>query len=157
MHAARKRADDRCMAAVIETIELRSALEVEAAGLAAERRDAAQAAAILDAADLMDALILRGGPTSGADRALHLAIADASSNPTFRELLETLGPRLIPREALRVQGDGPTPPDYLREIQKEHRCIADAIVAGDAAAARDAMRRHLIGSRDRYRRGSGLD
>ena len=157
MPAARKRVADHRVATVIETIELRSALEIEAAGLAAERRDAAQASAILEAADLIDALILKGEPTSGADRALHLVIADASRNPTFRELLETLGSRLIPREALRVQGAAPTPPDYLRKIQKEHRCIAEAIVARDAAAARNAMRRHLIGSRNRYRHGAGLD
>ena len=43
-------------------------------------------------------------------------------------------------------------PDYLRRIQDEHRDIMEAISAGDASAAREAMRLHLKGSQDRYRR-----
>src|SRR5260221_390053 len=41
---------------------------------------------------------------------------------------------------------------YLALIQEEHRRIADAIAAGEPRAARDAMRRHLTRSIDRYRK-----
>ena len=41
---------------------------------------------------------------------------------------------------------------YLALIQEEHRRIADAIAAGDPKAARDAMRRHLTRSLERYRK-----
>jgi GntR family transcriptional repressor for pyruvate dehydrogenase complex len=41
---------------------------------------------------------------------------------------------------------------YLALIQEEHRRIYDAIAAGDARASRDAMRRHLTRSLDRYRK-----
>ena len=37
-------------------------------------------------------------------------------------------------------------------IQLEHRAIFAAIEAGDAAAARGAMRQHLSNSQARYRR-----
>jgi len=36
-------------------------------------------------------------------------------------------------------------------ILEEHRAIRDAVVGGDAAAARRAMRKHLLGSQRRYR------
>lgn len=41
---------------------------------------------------------------------------------------------------------------YLERIQVEHRRIYDAVRAGDSAVARQAMRRHLMGSRRRYQR-----
>lgn len=146
-----KSIDPKKLSAVIEVLELRSALEIEAAGLAAERRSPAQAEAILEAVDVIDGLIARGESTADADRVLHLTIADATSNPRFRELLEMFGANLIPRRALRETAEGLTPQEYLRQIQEEHRVIAGAIVERDAASAREAMRMHLLGSRDRYR------
>jgi DNA-binding FadR family transcriptional regulator len=41
---------------------------------------------------------------------------------------------------------------YLELIQEEHRRICDAIRSRDPKAARDAMRRHLTRSLERYRR-----
>jgi DNA-binding FadR family transcriptional regulator len=41
---------------------------------------------------------------------------------------------------------------YLALIQEEHRRICAAIEARDPAAAREAMRRHLTRSLDRYRK-----
>ena len=40
---------------------------------------------------------------------------------------------------------------YLQMILEEHRAIRNAIADGDGAAARRAMRKHLIGSQTRYR------
>jgi DNA-binding FadR family transcriptional regulator len=41
---------------------------------------------------------------------------------------------------------------YLERIQTEQRAIATAIEGADVAGARRAMRRHLLGSRQRYQR-----
>jgi len=41
---------------------------------------------------------------------------------------------------------------YLALIQEEHARICAAIAAGDPAAAREAMRRHLTRSLERYRK-----
>ena len=41
---------------------------------------------------------------------------------------------------------------YLALIQEEHRRIHDAIAQGDPKAAREAMRRHLTRSLERYRK-----
>jgi DNA-binding FadR family transcriptional regulator len=43
---------------------------------------------------------------------------------------------------------------YLRRVHAEHESIHDAIAAGDAEAARAAMRTHLANSRERRRRAA---
>ncbi len=120
------------------------------ADLDAPRRDR-EIALLVEAVEAIDALIETGGATSRADRAFHLTIADATNNPRFREFLELLGDHVIPRVALRGSGDDRAPTHYLRQIQAEHREIADAIAAGDPEAAREAMRVHLKGGQERYR------
>jgi DNA-binding FadR family transcriptional regulator len=41
--------------------------------------------------------------------------------------------------------------EYQRGLQREHLVILNAISAGDAGAAREAMRAHLSRSQQRYR------
>ena len=36
-----------------------------------------------------------------------------------------------------------TPPGRIREVLAEHRAVVEAIEAGDASGAREAMKRHL--------------
>ncbi len=84
---------------------------------------------------------------------LHQAIAAATGNPHFMRFLEFLGRFLIPRQSVRIGlKTGKDLRSYLERIQSEHRAIAAAIEASDVAAARRAMRRHLLGSRQRYQR-----
>ena len=142
---------------IVEMLELRVAVEIEAAALAAARRSPAQEHAIWEALQEIDHCIAAGRTTSPADFAFHIAIADATNNPRFREFLEVIGENVIPRTSLAAAlggGDGTrerTTSDYLRRIQSEHRAIADAISARDAETARDAMRTHLQSSAERYR------
>ena len=87
------------------------------------------------------------------DLAFHRAIAECTGNPEFPRFLQFIGRHLIPRRTVsglpeRMGGQRA----YLALIQEEHRRIADAIAAGDPKAARDAMRRHLTRSLDRYRK-----
>ena len=63
-----------------------------------------------------------------------------------------MGDRLIPRRALQDGTREETGNDYLRQIQIEHRTIAEAISQREETRAREAMREHLKGSQDRYRR-----
>ncbi len=140
------------ISSVIEMLELRAAIEIEAAGLASQRRSPAQAEAINEACEAIEAGIGAGTPTIEADYAFHTAIAAATNNARFREILTMLGDSLIPRRALREAEDQIAPGDYLSQIQVEHRTIAEAIARQDEAAAREAMRVHLKGSEARYRR-----
>jgi GntR family transcriptional repressor for pyruvate dehydrogenase complex len=142
----------RSIGEVLNVMELRMAIEAEAAGFAAERASPAQAKAIGDALARIDAAIARGESAIDEDFAFHHAIADATGNRQFAGFLEYLGRFIIPRQSVRVEAQrsgGQRP--YLETIQNEHRAIFGAIRDRNAAAARDAMRRHLVNGRERYR------
>ena len=138
------------VSSMIEMLELRTALESDAAALAALRRSAQQDEAISLAYTRFQSLAAQGEPTAEADLAFHLAVAEATNNPRFVEFLHMIGLALIPRRSVKSI-EPPLPADYLRLIDAEHRAIATAISDGDADAARAAMRHHLTGSQTRYR------
>jgi GntR family transcriptional repressor for pyruvate dehydrogenase complex len=140
------------ISAIIEALELRIAVEIEAAALAAVRRSPAQEEIIRERHEDIVAKIAAREPTIDADFAFHLAIADATNNPRFREFLEVMGRNAIPRVALQYSDAENTPSDYLDQIQAEHKKIVDAISARDAEAARKGIRTHLQGSLQRYRK-----
>jgi DNA-binding FadR family transcriptional regulator len=139
------------ISSIIEMLELRAAVETEAAGLAAARRSPAQDEAIIERFEDIDRAMERRVATSEADFEFHLAIADATNNPRFREFLQLTGKRAIPRSFLQDQADEIASADYLAGIQTEHRRIAEAISDRDEHGAREAMRLHLKGSQQRYR------
>jgi DNA-binding FadR family transcriptional regulator len=136
---------------VLDVMELRTGVETEAAGLAAERGSPAQVRSIADRLAAVDDALRRGEDAIDQDFAFHCSIADATGNPQFRRLLEHLGRLIIPRQT--IQG-GPGIPRrlYSETFQKEHRDIVQAIRAGAVAPARAAMRRHLLSSRKRYQK-----
>jgi len=138
---------------VIHILELRLALEVEAAGLAAERRDAMALAALAEAELAFAAAIAEGGDAAEADFALHRAIFAATDNPHFLRFLEGIGRHAIPRRALGLKERGAQERlAYLAQVRAEHARVVEAIRAGDAPTARAAMRAHLEAARERYRR-----
>ena len=134
---------------VLEVMELRTGIEIEAAGLAAERASAAQVRTIVDCLGMIDRALKRGEDAIDQDFAFHCSIADAAGNPQFRRLLEHLGRLIIPRQII---SGGPGLPRrvYSKIFQGEHRDIVGAIRKGAVAPARAAMRRHLLNSRKRY-------
>lgn len=139
------------ISSIIELLELRAAVETEAAELAAIRRSPAQEEAIMRCLSAVQDCIEHGQPTAEADFKLHLAIADATNNPRFREFLEVMGQNVIPRAALRSSQSEKSAASYLNQLQTEHETIVNAISDGDSSAAREAMRQHLKGSQQRYR------
>ncbi len=137
---------------VLHVMELRICVEIEAAGLAAERHDKRQGAAIATAFDAINAAMAAEGPTTVADFEFHRTIAAATNNPYQPRFLEFLGHYNIPRQTVRIGlEDQAARMQYVRRMQGEHARIRDAILARDAAGARAAMRRHLAGSIKRYR------
>lgn len=134
----------------IDIMELRAAVETEAAGLAAERATCTQLRAIRTALRAIDGAIARHEPAVQEDFALHAAITEATGNPQFRRFLEFLGQHIIPRVRVRVAA--PDLPGYLRMIQGEHHAIVEAIEAHAIGPAQHAMRTHLLNSRERYRK-----
>jgi GntR family transcriptional repressor for pyruvate dehydrogenase complex len=125
---------------VAELVEVRSVIEPELAGLAAERRGDADLAAIeaalaeLEGAE-SEAAYMR------ADTALHLAIARASQNRLLGDVLEHARAGLNDAIALL-----PETQSWHERLNEEHAEIVDAVRRGDAATAREASRLHLARS-----------
>jgi GntR family transcriptional regulator, transcriptional repressor for pyruvate dehydrogenase complex len=135
---------------VLNVMELRTGVEIEAAGLAAERASLAQVRRIADRYAAIAAAIARGDSAVNQDFAFHCAIADATGNPQFKGFLEYLGRFIIPR---RTMWKGAVPAgkrQHLNTYQREHREILAAIKAHSPVQARAAMQRHLLNSRARY-------
>lgn len=133
------------ISSVIELLELRAACETEAAGLAAARRAPSQLEAIIDLHRQIGANFEKGLSTRDADFAFHLAIAQATQNRRFSELLQLIRPGII------LNRDQSISPSTNPHLQDEHGRIVNAIFASDPAAAREAMNAHLQGSLARYK------
>lgn len=141
--------DPSRVSSVLNALEMRIAVEVEAAALAAERRSPAQEEEIMECAQRF-AMAL---PEASVDQdlALHRAIAVATNNPMFTGFLERLGPSAIPRKAVHPAGVTERSAAFHAQITDEHATIVTAIAKGDAVQAREAMRRHLSTGFARYR------
>ena len=141
------------LSGVLDVMELRLAVEVEAAGFAAERAGRRQVAAVRTALRNIDRALKSGQGAVAEDFAFHRAIAEATGNAQFPRFLAFLGSHVIPRQSVRLAVDTPAERRaYLERIQQEHHRIVDGIAAGDPVAARGAMRDHLSRSLERYRK-----
>lgn len=135
----------------LEILEIRTPIEVEAAGLAALRRSPAQEEVLFDRHAAILACIEAGASIREADFALHVAIAEATNNPLFRQFLEMNGTASIPQSKIVNENKAEAETAYRRLIHKEHQRIVLAISNRDEDGARDAMRDHLKGSQVRHR------
>lgn len=141
---------------ILNVMELRLAVEVQAAGLAAERASRRQLVSIRAAWRAIDAALTRGEGAVVEDFAFHRAIAEATGNDQFPRFLAYLGSHVIPRQSVRLDMDTPDERRlYLERIQAEHTCIVTAIADSEPGEARRAMRDHLTRSLDRYRTLAG--
>jgi DNA-binding FadR family transcriptional regulator len=141
------------LADVLNVMELRLGVEIESAGIAAERASRQQVKAIGAALEAIGRAAGAGKSAVDEDLALHRAIAEATGNPEFPRFLQFIGRHLIPRRIVsglpeRMGGREA----YLALIQEEHRRIYEAIRDRQPGAAREAMRRHLTRSLERYRK-----
>lgn len=140
---------------VLDFIEFRMSVEIEAAGLAAERRTETNLLRMEQALSQFARHLEDNSLATDADRAFHRAIADATNNARFRLFVDEMGDRLLPRRALGASfTDEKDKSEFLENIQTEHRRIFDAITERRADEARAAMRQHLEGGRRRYREWS---
>jgi len=138
---------------VIGVLELRIAIEAEAAALAADRRTGAQLGEMRRALDAFSRGVENAGDAVSPDLQFHLQVALASGNRHFADLIAHLGTLLIPRTRLntaRLAQEERS--QYLRRVGREHQAVYDAIARRDAEGARAAMRTHLANSRERLRR-----
>jgi len=138
---------------ILNVMELRLGVEIESAGIAAERASRARVKAIGAALEAIERAAAAGKSAVDEDLAFHRAIAEATGNAEFARFLQFIGRHLIPRRTVsglpeRMGGQKA----YLALIQDEHRRIYEAIRDRAPSAAREAMRRHLTRSLERYRK-----
>lgn len=137
---------------VLDFMEFRIAVEVEAAGLAAERRTETNLLRMGEALAQARRHMHDNTLATDADRAFHRAIAEATNNGRFRLFVDEVGDRLIPRRTLGASFvSEASKADFLARIETEHLRILEAITERKPDEARLAMRRHLEDGRRRYR------
>lgn len=133
------------LAELTQIFELRLAVEVAAAELAAGRRQPADVAAIEMACAAMDRAVDQECDGSDLDDEFHRTIASASHNPYIaRFVCFVSGPfRDTRRPSWTEQGHAR---GMAAAAQEEHRAMLAAIVAGQSDRAGEAARRHLLRS-----------
>jgi GntR family transcriptional repressor for pyruvate dehydrogenase complex len=136
--------------------EFRLTIEPFAAYFAAQRRDDAALQKIAAAlADLRDATRHQLHRTD-ADFQFHRAVTEAANNHYYTASIDALKQHIavgMHLHGLSLMG----PRIKLERVFDEHNAIYEAVARGDAEAARDTMRAHLEGSRDRLFEGKVLD
>lgn len=119
-----------------DLLELRRALEVPAAGLAALRREESHLLELRSA--LFDPVIDDFDTMLAAHSAFHRAMAKATGNPLF----ELVG-RPLYQVSYGEEVIGDLPEGYWVRIDADHRAILACLAAGDAEGARRAAAAHL--------------
>jgi GntR family transcriptional repressor for pyruvate dehydrogenase complex len=143
----------RTLPKTIMLMELRMAVETEAAGLCAERRTRADAVDIRRRMEKVDAEQRAPKDTNvWYDYQFHLAIAKAAKNPNIYQLLKIMAPVVMPRVKLGAIVDDASKESYYRMIHAEHERIVVAIEKQDAEAARQHMRAHISAAIGRLRK-----
>jgi GntR family transcriptional repressor for pyruvate dehydrogenase complex len=130
-----------------QIFEVRQSLELTTTELAAERASDEQLATIRETCEAMATVLSDADAASQADVAFHRAIVEATGNPLFLVLVDSLGDVLyeIRRATLIDAKRGAV-------ALEAHRAIAAALERRDTSAAVHAMRDHLVDSRDAFGR-----
>ncbi|MDQ2776316.1 MAG: FadR family transcriptional regulator [Acidobacteriota bacterium] len=137
---------------VLAMLELRISIETEAAALAAIRHTEEHLNEMRRALDSFRDHLANGKATVGPDFEFHLGIARATGNNYFWNILNHLGPSVIPRSRFPINERQPNEHGYLVRISNEHEDTYNAVARRDPEAARAAIRNHLGNSRERMRR-----
>ena len=119
-----------------DVLELRRAIEVPAAGLAAQRRTEGHlielGGALFDpAVDVLDTMM-------AAHAAFHMAVAKASGNPLFELVV-----RPFYHASFGEAVTGNLPAGYWTQIDADHRRLLECVRARDVEAATRAATAHI--------------
>lgn len=142
------------VAHMLRCLELRLAVEGQAASWAAQRHSAPELRRISRALELMGEQTARdGGVTAAADLAFHLAVAAASGNILFEQVLQSLDEAIRRGMIIALGLTKERSPERAQRVLDEHRAIYEAIARRDAQGAELAMRYHLDRVRQRVTDG----
>jgi DNA-binding FadR family transcriptional regulator len=124
---------------LVDLLEVRRTIEVEAAGLAAERATDAQLASIGGLLTDMDRVTDDPDAFAQADVSFHDAIVAATNNRPLRQLLRSIQPALLTARTLSLSSG----PDGIIRSLEEHHAIYEAISTRSSATAKTLMVTHL--------------
>lgn len=125
--------------------QLRVPLEVEAAGLAALHHTAEDLARLDDALDIMRGMETRWTAEGvSADLAFHCALADGTQNEYYAMFVGFIGEKIT--NTITVARARAELEQIVQITVAEHTAVRDAVAARDVAAARAAMRAHILGA-----------
>jgi len=120
-----------------KVLEVRSLLEVEIAGFAAERRTADDIDRMIATLQRIDQVVTREAFVSW-DMEFHLLLAQATHNELFTLLLDSVTEAMRQLRELAFDITGAPTRAY-----KYHHAILEQVKIGDRKGARQAMREHL--------------
>jgi len=125
--------------ALLDLVQARRCIEAEIARLAAHRATSEQVAELLANTREMEKNRKHVGKYVDADVRFHEILAEAAGNQILQLLLSSIRGAL--RENMRMVLKNA--PAVTSKSIRHHRAIAEALRAGDAESARDAMLKHL--------------
>jgi GntR family transcriptional regulator, transcriptional repressor for pyruvate dehydrogenase complex len=121
-----------------ELMDARAIFEPAVCWLAAQRRTESDLAAIEAIVERQRQRVEQGELAVEEDSAFHLALAEATHNRVVPRLIQTINDLLLESRLRSLQT-----PDRPRRSLEGHVRIVAALRAGDAEAARRAMREHI--------------
>ena len=120
-------------------VETRILLELKSVRLAALRRTEEQLTQIKEAHEAFSKKVLNGGDAVQEDLLFHLAIANASGNPTLITFMLKITPEIITNfQRYHVCDD-----DQALQGINEHKAVVDAIEKQDPKMAKEKMKAHF--------------
>lgn len=137
------------IAGLMRAMEARMTVEHATARMAAQRASQKDLAHIEETLQELEASMLSRTPSVDADYQFHRAIAAASGNEVFMDMLdcacEPIKQAIDVAQKLTREGSQAR----LETVMREHRQILEAIRAGDSQAAAVSMSYHLLQARQR--------
>jgi GntR family transcriptional regulator, transcriptional repressor for pyruvate dehydrogenase complex len=134
---------------ILDLLEFRLGLEVEAARLAAVRRRPDDLSRMRAALARLDAADEAGADSAEEDLAFHRAVAESAHSPLYGRVLAFVSdPLLASIRGMRAKDAGARVHVEIR--RRDHESVLARIEAADPAGAADAMREHIETSYRRY-------
>lgn len=136
-------ADSADLAVFLRCLEARMPLEAAAARLAAERRSASQLARISSAHDQLKRDVEGGHIKPASDIAFHAAIAEATGNEFFPEMLQQMHDSVAGFMNVSLNLTRTSTRERIQQVLNEHTYIFEAIRSREPDMAETAMKFHI--------------
>lgn len=135
-----------------DIFEVREALEVNIAGFAAERAEADDLKEMEETIRALNKRKLTPIEYAELDVAFHKRLAQASGNPLFSALVNTINDVMVEVRLRSISVLGET--RFIADAIEQHSRIFERVKARDVEGARRAMEVHLARGRDLLRRNT---